>query len=321
MIRVLFIGDIHIKYSNIHEVDILIQKIKEINPVPDFVVLAGDLLHTHEKLDTQLLNKAYELINELRKYSEKIFIIVGNHDYINNQQFLTENHWMNGMKEWEKVIIVDKLISYKNFIFVPYVFPGRFIEALETINDWKNTNCIFCHQEIKGCKLGPIISTSGDEWDKSLPLIISGHIHENHKLQTNVYYPGSVLNHSFSYDSQGLSIFIFENGNYIEEKINLGLKKKKIIYGNVSQNFEEEKMIPENKFSLSGNISEIIRFKQTEIYKQMIKNKCKVMFKIEKDDIKKSKTTIKPFFTILEELLEKENDKYLIEDYKLISSK
>ena len=38
-------------------------------------------------------------------------LLVGNHDYINNQQFLTNNHWMNAMKDWNNVTIIDKVIK------------------------------------------------------------------------------------------------------------------------------------------------------------------------------------------------------------------
>ena len=102
------------------------------------------------------------------------YILVGNHDYISNTQFLTTNHWMNAMKEWKNVVIVDKVIQQNindlSFVFVPYVFPGRFQEALNTIHiDGINKiSCIFAHQEFKGCKLGAILSDIGDVWDEKM---------------------------------------------------------------------------------------------------------------------------------------------------------
>ncbi len=52
---------------------------------------------------------------------------------------------------------------------VPYVPPGRFVEALNIIDNewWKNVNCIFAHQEFYGCKMGAIESIEGDKWDHS----------------------------------------------------------------------------------------------------------------------------------------------------------
>ena len=46
----------------------------------------------------------------------KTIVIVGNHDLINNQQFLTQNHWMNAMKDWENVRVIDDVEEIDNFI-------------------------------------------------------------------------------------------------------------------------------------------------------------------------------------------------------------
>ena len=110
--RILCIGDPHFKVENLVEVDEFVSKLIPLieERKPDFIVVLGDLLHTHERLHTTALNKAYEFIDKLRNLS-KTFVIVGNHDYIQNQQFLTSNHWMNGMKEWENVTVVDTVID------------------------------------------------------------------------------------------------------------------------------------------------------------------------------------------------------------------
>jgi UDP-2,3-diacylglucosamine pyrophosphatase LpxH len=104
--RFLFIGDIHIKHANLSEISIVVDSIKSQTDV-DYIVFAGDILDTHERVDVQLLNVAYDMINVSRNVT-KTFVIVGNHDMINNQQFLTDAHWMNGMKEWNNVTVVDK---------------------------------------------------------------------------------------------------------------------------------------------------------------------------------------------------------------------
>ena len=50
------------------------------------------------------------------------YILVGNHDMINNQQFLTDNHWMNGLKQWDNIVIVDHpvqlLHNERSYVFV-----------------------------------------------------------------------------------------------------------------------------------------------------------------------------------------------------------
>jgi DNA repair exonuclease SbcCD nuclease subunit len=232
MTKILVIGDQHFTTKNIPEIDTFIKVITDIalKTKPDLIVLLGDLLHTHEKINTVPLNKAYEFINHMRTIA-KTYILVGNHDYINASQFLTSNHWLNSLKEWYNVVIVDK-ITYttitttsnggggdKLLVFAPYVEPTRFIEALNTepaIN-WKEANLIFCHQEFAGCNMnGNYISNQG-HWDLSYPQIIAGHIHTRQHLQKNIYYTGSsmetewkdesILNPQASFNSIALITF------------------------------------------------------------------------------------------------------------------
>ena len=86
---VLFIGDPHFMVTNIPEVEIFIERITKLatDKKPDLIIIAGDLLHTHERLHTLPLNKAYEFVDKMRKIT-KTYVLVGNHDYIQNQQFL-----------------------------------------------------------------------------------------------------------------------------------------------------------------------------------------------------------------------------------------
>ena len=106
--RILFIGDPHFQITNLHEVNLFLPEMKKlaIESRPDVIIIAGDLLHTHERLHTTVLNKAYEFVRMMRDIAPT-YILVGNHDYISNTQFLTDSHWMNSMKEWADVEIVD----------------------------------------------------------------------------------------------------------------------------------------------------------------------------------------------------------------------
>ena len=75
------------------------------------------------------LNKAYHFVKTMSRIAKTI-VIVGNHDLINNQQFLTQNHWMNAMKQWENVTVCDDVFIENNFLYAPYVPNGRFMEAI-----------------------------------------------------------------------------------------------------------------------------------------------------------------------------------------------
>jgi len=347
MTTVLAIGDQHFQESNMVEVEMFINKIEALakSKQPDIIVCLGDLLHTHERLYSDALNKACEFVDRMRSIT-KTYVLVGNHDmcfgkdtlflssdgenvikvqdikvgnmllgidktprkvlritsginqmykviqkyaisYIvsknhylslmlsdmysksneiidisvesylnspiknklcgfkvsngliiktpiiihkiptdnyygfsvdkdrrilledgtvvhncNNQQFLTDNHWLNCLKKWKNVVIVDRpvteTIDDELFVFCPYVFPGRFTEALNTLDiDWKNASGIFAHQEFAGCKMGAIVSVEGDKWPVDNPYVISGHIHSKQIIQENIYYTGSAMQHAF----------------------------------------------------------------------------------------------------------------------------
>jgi len=199
----LCIGDIHIKPTNTHLIDALerqiLAQIDRMDQVPE-IVLLGDILDTFERVHTQALNRAYTLIDTLRKKT-RVFVLVGNHDLINNQQFLTDQHWMNALKQWDNVHVIDTVYAHPEIpvMFVPYVPPQRFRIALETHpdTDWREMKCIFAHQEFRGAKMGSIVSECGDPWNLEYPMVISGHIHERQTPQANVYYPGASIQNAF----------------------------------------------------------------------------------------------------------------------------
>lgn len=331
---VLFIGDPHFMVSNIPEVEVFIERMtvlaKEKNP--SLIICAGDLLDTHERLHTLPLNKAYELINNMRKIA-KTYVLVGNHDYIQNQQFLTENHWMNGMKGWENTVIVDKVltetINNVLFTFVPYVPPGRFEEALNTVENslWKNSQCIFAHQEFFGCKMGGIVSMEGDKWSLDYPNVISGHIHSKQTPQSNIYYCGSALQHAFGQSTDNIIPYLtFQPGDtlYKLEEINLELPRKRIIYIDVENvdDFVLPPTLDKIKLTVSGVYEEFKSLKKTRKYKKLIKDGIKIVFKPKKLESEKvvSESILSEnlFSTILSEIVKQENDSRLLEIYHLI---
>lgn len=336
MTKALVIGDPHFKVDNLHEVELFIKKIKQTaqETQPDFIVCLGDLLHTHERIHTTPLNKAYEFIDELRGIA-KVFLLVGNHDYIQNQQFLTENHWMNGMKDWYNVTIVDKVTVLNKddckFVFSPYVPPGRFLEALDTIDrdEWSDATCIFAHQELYGCKLGREASVEGDRWLEEYPQVVSGHIHIKHKLGTNIYYTGSPMQHAFDEpDTNTVALLTFSPGIvYDLEEIDLRLPKKVVVnvsIDNVNDITVDKTIDQKVKVTIEGNYDEFKSFKKTEKFKELTDSGTKVVFKLTKkeqieDQLKPDLTeTGGGFKKILETLVVNERNPFLSEVYEFV---
>lgn len=342
------VGDPHFRTDNIQEVEMFIEAmIKLCNEVkPNLIVILGDLLHTHERLHTMALNKALFFIDQMRKISPTI-VLVGNHDLVSNQEFLTTNHWMNSMKEWDNVTIVDttiqKTINDHLFTFVPYVYPGRFEEALNYTQNWKESTAIFAHQEFYGCKMGAIVSSEGDKWSLNLPNVVSGHIHSNQTIG-NIYYCGSSLQHAFGESDRNIiPVFTWKNNSnkYELKEVDLGLPRKKIIYKDISEieNLNIEQKDDKIKLSISGKQEEFKAFKKTKKYKDLVKDGIKVVFKNKKinfekenenddnennnnDNDEKNKDKIEvsenDFQDILKQLIFNEKDKNLVELYEMV---
>lgn len=233
--RILCIGDQHFAETNPVETDLIIDRCAKVasQTQPDLIVCLGDMLHTHEKLHTLPLNKATEFVDTLSKIS-KVMVLVGNHDMIKNTEFLTTNHWLNSMKKWNNVTVVDQgLYDHENdLLFVPYVHNGLFYDAIYDITEnttedttekskkdillekedplYRRAKIIFAHQEFKGALMGAFPSVEGDEWSSEEPFVVSGHIHLRHMPQTNIYYSGSVMEHTHGEEGFDSTVSIIE---------------------------------------------------------------------------------------------------------------
>ena len=120
--------------NNSLETDEMTNKILEIARARpfDFAVLLGDILDTHETVHIGPFCRAITFMEQLSKLVPQLFVIVGNHDRPNNTVYLTDEHPFAACKSWENTTIVDKVIEWNNYLFVPYVQVGRFNEALLT---------------------------------------------------------------------------------------------------------------------------------------------------------------------------------------------
>jgi hypothetical protein len=270
-VKVIAVGDPHFQVSNVTDCELLVRKLCVLVDAvkPDFVVILGDTLHMHEKIHVTPLN----VVNKLfKKMSERVltFVLIGNHDMINHSQFLTANHGFNAYKKWPNLVICDKVKIYETkgqkFVFCPFVPNGRFVEALDTsgapavganeLTDavtkgdppeaavgapkrpWADATCIFAHQEFFGCRFNPVqTSTEGDLWPEDYPMVVSGHIHAEQRLQSNIYYPGSSMQHGFAEteDKVVASLNFTKGEPFGLRRVDLGLPKRKTFYIDVQK--------------------------------------------------------------------------------------
>jgi len=333
VIKALVIGDLHVRTGSVFQLDTFEKELKKVlaEKEPDFIVFLGDILHTHEKIHSVSMNRAHSIIDWVREYAP-VYVLVGNHDYINNKQFLTTNHWMNGMKRWKRcetkrrVTIVDKVIHEEigdfSFVFSPYVPNGQFKEALETIGDvWRWADTIFAHQEFKGCQMKAVKSETGDEWSDRLPHVVSGHIHGEQKMHGGkVFYTGACMQHNFG---DSLNKFIYtltytaKNERYKIKKIMLDLPQKVIV--DIHTVEEVKKVLTtlrENtkyKFVFKMSKEEFRAFTKTSLYKELLEKEVYIMFSPLSNNSNRGTGGVKggetrSFIQILSELVEKESD-------------
>jgi DNA repair exonuclease SbcCD nuclease subunit len=267
MAKAFVIGDPHFKVSNCQDTELMCQQIlfhvRQLNV--DFIVCLGDILDRHEIIHVKPLESATKFLFDLSQVAP-LYAIIGNHDRPNNSNFLTTEHPFNALKMWNNTHIIDitteAIIKNQRFIFVPYVPPQRFMEALEYVKDPLNgTTCIFAHQEFKGAKMGPIASIAGDEWNIDYPMVISGHIHDFDELQKNILYVGTPIQHSFG-DKDDKCCIMATFGETIKyDKIRLDMPRKRIIHLTCKELVDYE--VPDKlqkdhlKIVITGTTSEI----------------------------------------------------------------
>lgn len=253
--KILCIGDLHFKKDNTDEIDNILNEIIEMIEKKNFdiVVSLGDTLDTHERIYQYPLYKA---ISFYFKIAERcpLYVIVGNHDRLNNSDFCSEISSMYCLKKTPNIYIIDKplLFGKKNeFIAVPYVPNGKFEDALKMLelseNDLEKIKIIFCHQEFKDAQMGAIKSKNGDIWTRNIQ-IISGHIHE-YQILDNIIYTGMPyqLTYGESPKKYILSLDFSDEKMNIEKIILKSMIQKKIIHLTINQLPDFYKKLKEGK--------------------------------------------------------------------------
>jgi len=318
-VKFIAIGDPHFLTNNYSECELFIEQMETLvqSIQPNFVVVLGDLLHTHEAIHTLVLKKATQFLFALAEHC-KTYLIIGNHDYINNSQYMTDNHPFNSFKKTPNITICDKAIVKTikglKFVFCPYVIPGRFVEALNTLKGWKNAACIFAHQDFNEF-------STADQWEKDYPLIVSGHIHAQKWAQKNIYYPGNTIQNQFDDGGDNDKIvaeFTFETkAKYTLVKHLVNLPKKRVIHSEISKLTISKNLNKDTKIVLNGNSQDIKKFKQSKKYKTLCERGVKIAFEMETEggNIGGQKTIMQ----ILGELVKKRNDNYLNDAFNKIT--
>lgn len=321
--KIFVIGDPHFKINNVEETNEMCEKIiKMIDQTqPHAVVCLGDVLDRHETIHVGPLLRSIDFFQQISsKYP--LYILIGNHDRPSNQVFLTDEHPFTALKIWRNTWVVDDvmegIIDNKKFLFVPYVPPGRFMEAInkgieKSGENLNNYTCIFAHQEFYGAKMGMCESTIGDKWPSENPLVVSGHIHDFDELAPNIIYTGTPIQHAFGdLENKGVFLFEFDEEGFIYHKIDLDLPKKKIIKICFSEVSLLKKLDQKSyyKIVISGTPEELKTIKLTNLLQNH--PRCKVVYKTISSSMEKMNEDLgmdaKGFLELLYDEIERKED-------------
>lgn len=236
---ILIIGDIHMKINNERQTNILMLDIIEIIHSTDvaFVVILGDTLDNHGKIDMECLCRANDLFEMIISTGKHLFVLIGNHDRKNNKDFMSNRHPFRGWNNQSGITIVEKTTVYNfplsslgfqceakmNFCFVPYVPNNMYMDALKTSNvNIDDIAMFFSHQEFAGCKINKLSNAKCDEWKLEYPLNISGHIHDYENVQPNLIYTGTPFQHTYAdTPDKGVWLMDLKSDLKIDENNNL----------------------------------------------------------------------------------------------------
>jgi len=285
------VGDPHFMPNIVLECDRFSEEvIKKAHDIkPDIIVILGDMLHEHEKVYIPAHNAIEFLIRGLRAIAP-VYLLIGNHDYINNKQYLTKKHIFGPYKEWENVKVIDyplmEKVKGKLFTFCPYVPQGRFIEALNTTNQydemWEMSDAIFAHVEVRGVKAeNGEVMTKGNVWHEDYPFLVLGHIHTPQAFD-NIFCPGSSRQTNFSeLDERGVCTITFTEDGHTIKKVPLGGKVNVVVKCDVNEakGFDcgvlEEKNV---KMVVQGNKEQKRVFKKSKEYLDLVGKGVVVVF-------------------------------------------
>ncbi len=322
IMKALVFTDIHIKPDNLSQIDTLILKLRKFiyQHNVNTIIILGDILHTHERVHTQCMIKACEMILTLNRSIEgNVYIVVGNHDMIDSMQYLSDNHWMVPLKYWEGVVICDKVIMEEDVVFCPYVSKGRFVEALDTIDGWKDAKIVFAHQEIRGCVYNNKTSTTTDVWLREYPQLISGHIHK-HQRYENVYYLGAVQQTEYGEFENDENNYVLvvdtDRPQFTLEKLVIDMPKKATVVVNLNTSdlsqYTSSSVKSGTKLVVESDSIDLCKgFKKTAKYKELLQKGVNVVFKQKSKAPTQMKT--QKFIEVLSELVANEKNSHLSE--------
>jgi len=188
--------------------NVMVQIAEYINDHPvDSCVFAGDLFHTHGKIDSAVLKVAYEGMNRISQHLIRpcdMYVLVGNHDTSDKTMKIHNLHWMEAMG----VNVVDFPWHNRHnglpreLSFLPYTEDKEVIKTFFKKAAEKGDTTCFMHQGIAEVPMGSGFLINEiftlDMIPDEIKHVYTGHYHQHTRVADNATIIGNTMPISWS---------------------------------------------------------------------------------------------------------------------------
>lgn len=292
-VRILTIGDPHIRTSEVEFTDLMLKEIVDIatREQPDAIVVLGDTLHTNNNIDANPLSRAVRWLRKLQDIAPLI-LLIGNHDIKHKEHRIDlqeePEHPFVALRWWNNTTVVDKPTLFKvrdhTFLAAPYVPDGQYHECISSYLTTEVT-AYFSHNAFYGVryKLNQPPDECGDVWPTTRKLMICGHIHTYQWVSENLVFVGTPgqQDHGEPQD-KGVMIFTFSETSFSHTRIRLvtiPIRRELILSFQQTRELQallaevkdmnEQAILHLTKVTLSGAASQLRVLQKSTLYREL----------------------------------------------------
>lgn len=216
----------------------------------DIILHLGDLFDNRTSVNIKAFNEVLKIWDYFEEKKWKSYIIVGNHDMFN--EVSREFNSVNILKHsYSTIIDQPRIIEFgdRKCAFMPYITSIK--EQREILKILDNSDYLFCHTDLLGCRLRQPTKADKGLLEKGLPVeeyihfkqVWSGHIHIRQELK-NFTYVGSPFHQDRNDrdNKKGIYILNFDDMShiFIENKISPEYKIIEILSESEMSQFGEK---------------------------------------------------------------------------------
>jgi len=292
MLKVLRVGDPHVRPSNIQESEKLLAFIADqaIKNGVQRIEILGDLMHTHAVIRVEALEFWNDWLDTLADICQTV-VLVGNHDMKSNAD--GDSHALsvfNNNKKHKNLTIVSHTYLDNGIGYIAYKHDKEdFIHTANSLVD-QGAKCIVGHTTYEGSRFenGFYAPDGVDPELVNCQLLISGHVHARQRFVTSksqqVIYPGTARWDTASDANQPKGLWLVEHGDNAEILNEQFIDTSEVCEPIISVSLKEGEELPE--FAPNARVSVELVGSSDWISKQKSKLKGKFSLKAKITDKK-----------------------------------